>query len=317
MAECEKSFEQSSRSQLKGIVYASLVVFLFAAFVLVSRSGLSTSLHLADIAALRFGIGAMLLLPFLRIGQVKKFHAVEMLLLAALGGLGFALLAYAGFALAPASHGGVLIHGTLALTTYLLIAAFGADGWSPKGRRAGLGLIAIGVIGILWEGNAATTPEILLGDLCLIAASFSWSGYGLYAKKLGIPAVQAASVVSIWSAVAFLPFYLFFADKMLLQADWRDLVIQAGFQGVLIGAGSIFIYTRATSLLGPEKVSTFTAAVPCLTLTGGLLFLGERPSSTAIVGASLVTAGMVVALRKKRGPVSKQTNSIVSERITP
>lgn len=316
MAECEKSSEPSLRSQLKGIVYASLVVFLFAAFVLVSRSGLSTSLHLGDIAALRFGIGAMLLLPFLRIGQVKKFHAVEMLLLAALGGLGFALLAYAGFALAPASHGGVLIHGTLALTTYLLIAAFGAHR-TPTGRRAGLGLIAVGVVGILWEGSAATTAEILLGDFCLIAASFSWSGYGLYAKKLGIPAVQAAAVVSVCSAVAFLPVYLLFADKMLLHADWRDLVVQAGFQGVLIGAGSIFIYTRATSLLGPEKVSTFTAAVPCLTLTGGLLFLGERPSPTAIVGASLVTAGMVVALRKKRRPVSKQTNSIVSKRITP
>ena len=300
-----KSPKLFSLPRLTGIAYAAMSVFLFAAFVLVSRSGLSTSLGLADIAALRFGIGALLMLPFLRIGQIKAFHPFEMLMLAAHGGLGFALLAYTGFAFAPASHGGILIHGTLALTTYLLIAAFSRDN-SSSGRRAGLALIVMGVLAILWEGSAAATPEMLLGDACLIAASFSWSGYGLYVKKLGIPAVQAAAVVALGSALAFFPFYISISDKMLLQAHWPDLVVQAGFQGVLIGAGSIFIYTRATSLLGPEQVSTFTAAVPCLTLIGGFLFLGEEPGFAAVAGAVLVTVGMIVALRAKTVSVTRE-----------
>ena len=103
-----------------GVACGVAVILLFSGFMLVSRMGFASSLKLIDIAALRFSIGGLVLLPaLLRHG----FAGVRMRNAAALaftGGLGFALCAYTGLMLAPASHGTVLVHGALPLFTFLL-----------------------------------------------------------------------------------------------------------------------------------------------------------------------------------------------------
>src|SRR5262249_20373928 len=107
-----------TRARLIGIACAIGSGTLFSSFTLVSRLGLSASLRLPDLAVLRFAIGGTLLLPVLLrhgLGQVSWRSAIA---LAVFGGLGFAPLAYAGFQLAPASHGAVLLHGTLPLFTH-------------------------------------------------------------------------------------------------------------------------------------------------------------------------------------------------------
>jgi hypothetical protein len=89
-----------------------------------SRAGFSTSPTLPNIAALRFGIGAIVLLQLIIKYGISGSRFGQIILISALGGLGFAVLAYSGFALAPDSHGGVLIHGALTLTTAFLITCF-------------------------------------------------------------------------------------------------------------------------------------------------------------------------------------------------
>ncbi|MGX9394150.1 DMT family transporter (plasmid) [Nitrobacteraceae bacterium UC4446_H13] len=281
---------------VQGVIYATICVILFASFVLISRAGLSTSLTLPDIAALRFGIGAIVLLPLIIRYGFSSLRFRQIILISALGGLGFALFAYSGFALAPASHGGVLIHGTLALTTALLISCFGLRP-SRTGQGVGLIIIAAGVVAMAWDGTTMAGDWMPAGDACLLGASLCWSGYGLYVKRLEISAFQAAAIVAATSAIIFLPIYLVLPGKMLPHAEWRDVLLQAIFQGALIGAGSIFVYTRAVVLLGPERVAFFTAAVPSLAVAGGYVFLDEVPGIAAMIGAVLVTIGMVAALR--------------------
>ena len=53
-------------------------------------------------------------------------------------------------------------------------------------------------------------------------------------------------------------------------------VAASRFPGRLIGAVSIFIYTRAVALLCATEVSFFTAAVPALTTLGGYASLAKR-----------------------------------------
>lgn len=85
---------------------------------------------------------------------------------------------------------------------------------------------------------------------------------------------------------------------MLISAAWRDILVQGVFQGVLIGALSIFIYTRAVALLGAVEVAYFTAMVPGLTTFGAWLLLGEPPGAMALAGLGLVTFGMILGLRR-------------------
>ncbi|MFG1350988.1 DMT family transporter [Xanthobacter autotrophicus] len=268
---------------------------LFSGFVLLSRLGLSTTLSLPDIAALRFGIGGLLLSPVLIRHGLSGLRPAQAAGLAVLGGLGFALFAYAGFALAPAAHGAILLHGTLALTTAVLLRVLGGQRIAPR-RGLALAGITLGVATMAWDGVRQSSPALLAGDLCLLAASFCWSGYGLYVRRLGLPAVQAAAIVAGLSGLAFLPVYGWLPGTGLFRASWGDLVLQGVFQGVLIGVVSVFAYTRAVALLGAARMAMFTALVPGLATLGGYLLLGERPSSAALVGLVLTTTGMVTGL---------------------
>ncbi|MFX8696495.1 EamA family transporter, partial [Acinetobacter baumannii] len=75
--------------------------------------------------------------------------------------------------------------------------------------------------------------------------------------------------------------------RRLLQAPLGDLMVQGVFQGVLIGAVSIFIYTRAVALLGPATVALITATVPGLTTLAAMALLGETPTGAALTGVGL------------------------------
>ncbi len=280
----------------RGLAYACCVVILFSGFVIVSRLGFSTVLTVGDIAALRFGISGLVLSPILVRHGLSGLRIHQAVILAMLGGLGFALFAYAGFSLAPAAHGAVLIHGTLSLTTASLILACGG-GAPNRGRAAGLAIIVSGIAAMAWDGFANASPSLLIGDACLLLASLCWSGYGLYVRHLGLPAVRAAAVVAVISALMFLPAYALLPDKTMLEAQWQELLLQGVFQGILIGAASIFIYTRAIALLGAGEVSLFTASVPVITVLAASALLAEVPGFSSLVGVALVTIGMSIALR--------------------
>lgn len=291
----------TARLNRQGVAYGCAVVALFSAFVLVSRIGFKSALTLPDLAALRFGIGALMLSPILVRYGLSGLRPIQAISLAVLGGLGFALFAYAGFFLAPAAHGATLLHGTLSLTTALLIALVLRQ---PTDRASllALGVIALGIGAMVWDGAGQTTGPVVLGDLSLLTASLCWSGYGLYAKRLRIPAVRAGAIVVGISAAIFLPIYACFPDTRLLSATWSELVVQGVFQGVLIGALSVVVYTRAVALLGVRETAYFTALVPTLTTIGGFVLLAERPTTLTLIGLALVTGGMVLGLRRPKRP---------------
>lgn len=283
-------------SKTIGILCAVVIVLLFAGFTLISRLGFSSALKLPDIAALRFGIGGLILLPvFLRHGLsgVAWYRAAG---LAFAGGLGFALFAYTGFYFAPASHGAVLLHGTLPLTTFAIIYLTSRER-IRFAQLLGLSIIALGIAAMAWDSLAGATPRQLIGDGALLLASICWSSYGVAVKRLGLVPLRAASIVAFFSMCCFLPVYFVLPGKALFAAGWHDILIQGVFQGVCLGVVSIFVYTRAVASLGAKETALFTAAVPCITTAAAIPLLSEMPGAAAIVGVVLVTAGMVIAMR--------------------
>jgi len=286
-------------SRLVGVSCGILSVFLFSGFTLASRLGLSTALTLPDIAALRFGIGGLLLLPVLLFHGLGGIRRRDAALLAVTGGLGFALAAYAGFAFAPAAHGAVLLHGTLPLTTLGLMSLL-----VPQRRtiahRLRTAVIGLGILLMGFDSWTGASARQLLGDGFLLLASLLWSAYGVLSRRLGLPPAQSAAIVAVFSMCVFLPVYAMLPGKALLQIPAHELLLQAGVQGVLIGAVSIFVYTRAVASLGPATMALFTAAVPCVTTLAAIPLLGETPSPTSLLGVAAVTLGMIVSLRKGR-----------------
>jgi drug/metabolite transporter (DMT)-like permease len=77
----------------------------------------------------------------------------------------------------------------LSLTTSFLTWALGA---SEAGVQFGAGLAAtlLGIAAATWDGLNKASPGLLAGDLCLLLASLSWSGYGIYVRQLRLPPVM-------------------------------------------------------------------------------------------------------------------------------
>lgn len=291
-----------------GIACGAASVLLFSAFTLTSRLGLKTALTPADVAALRFGLGGTLLLPvFLRHG-FAGLRWRDASALALFGGVGFASLAYSGFALAPAAHGAVLLHGTLPMTTAMILKLSGRARGGPK---FGLCLIALGVGITIYGSVARMRASEAIGDLCLLLASASWSAYGVLASRLNLRPIRSAAIVAVLSMACVVPVYFAMPHGAWPMTNAHDWLVQAVVQGVLIGTVSIFVYTRAVSVLGPETMSLFTAAVPAITTSIAALFLAEAPSLADWAGVSAVTAGMVFSIPKR--PATRQ---LINEETT-
>lgn len=291
----QSGYAAQRKELLVGWACGLAVIALFASFTLVSRMGFAGTLQLLDLAALRFCIGGMLLFPiFLRHG-LQGISIWQALALAVAGGIGFALFAYTGFYLAPASHGAVLLHGTLPLLTFAIVQRLGASAVPPR-RAVGLLLIAVGILAMAIDSVTGATLLQLTGDGALLLAAFCWSLYGVLAQRWAVRPAHAASIVASFSLMLYLPLYLLLAEPRFDQASWNEILLQALFQGVLLGAASIFIYTRAVSSLGASQTALFTAAVPCVTTLVAIPLLGEWPGAAAAFGVLVVSAGLLVAV---------------------
>jgi drug/metabolite transporter (DMT)-like permease len=288
---------EGRRAVLAGAAAAAAVVVLFSAFTLVSRLGTLDALRAWDLAALRFGVGGVLLLPVLMRRGLAGLSLGRAARLSFFGGLGFALLAYAGFARAPAAHGAVFLHGMLPAFGTLAGALW--LGERPSARRLiGAGLILAGVAALALDALGAATGTVLLGDACLVGASACWSVYGVLIRRYKVDAVAAAAIVTPLSMAVYLPVYFLALDPQLGQVAVGTLAAQAVFQGVLIAIASLLAYTLAVSLLGATETAVATAAVPCLTTVAAIPLLGEMPGPLTWAGVAIASLGMVAALSR-------------------
>ncbi|MFA5520595.1 MAG: DMT family transporter [Castellaniella sp.] len=285
-----------SRQTLLGVLCALSAISLFASFTLLSRLGITASLlSAADIALLRFAVAGVLMLPVLRHHGLGGIRWRDAFLLALCGGVGFAMFAYTGFSLVPASHGGALLHGTIPMFTAVL-------GWLAGQLRLtrrtwyGLLLIQAGIVAVFMDGGEFATMKEILGDLSLLMAGLCWAVYGLLCQRLKLTALHTMAIVAVGAMLCFVPVYALLPTTGFHLASWRDILFQAVFQGVLIGIISGVLYTRAVGLLGASNTALFTAAVPCITAVAGIWLLGEHPSPLVWTGIACVTAGMVIAL---------------------
>ena len=281
-----------ARETIIGLASAVGVVLLFSSFVLVSRYGLRSELQPADLAFLRFLVSGLVLLPVLVRHGTGGLPLRQVALLAALGGLAFALLAYHGFARAPASHGSALIHGTL--PAFSLLAGYFIVGHRPERSRLLGGLaIGAGVLLMIWDSLLVASSRQLLGDMLLLSASACWAGYGVLVRRHGLSATTATAIVTTSAMIGYVPAYLGVTSLRILNLPLSDVLFQAAFQGLLIGALSGVLYTRVVETLGANAAALSAALVPALTTIMAIPLLGEEPSVSTLLGVVLLTCGII------------------------
>lgn len=287
----------------KGLGFGALCALIWGIQPIVSKISVADGLTAADVTVLRFVAAGLALVPIAArapnfpVGQLGWGRAV---VLAILAGAPFSLALVGGVAFAPAFHSAVIGPALTPITAMLLSLVVLRE--RPLGAELGaLALTLVGLVLFSFEAfaGAPTREGAWQGDLLFALSGCMWAGFGFLANRWKASSVAAAAAISILSLIS-VPFWAFFMTLHLGEVSFWASLLQALFQGVLVGIVALFLYTRAVALLGPMQAALFVPLTPIVTAAIDLLWLGERASLSEMVGMAAVIAGMVLCIAAPR-----------------
>ncbi|MFE2547198.1 DMT family transporter [Streptomyces sp. NPDC059355] len=288
--------------QAKGAVALAVTVLIWAAFALSARALSSSSLLPADAALLRFGVPLLVLAPALwrRRRQMAAVRPATALKIACGAGVPFFLAAMYGGSLTSAAFVGSIVPGMVPLFVSALMVAAGKG--LPRGTQAaGLGLIAVGVVALVWRYVVPLNTQVLAGAGILLVASGLWALYTVGLKEVELDPVGSIGLLCLPSfAVMALLVLTGVLPTGLASAAGSDIALFLVVQGLGVGLCAGLLYAFAIRSLGAERSSTVGSLSPVAVVLLAIPLLGESPTAAVLVGVPLITAGVALANRRPR-----------------
>jgi drug/metabolite transporter (DMT)-like permease len=268
---------------------------IWSGWIVVARLGLRSSLTPWDIAALRFGVSGLLLLPYLwRKGlAMERLGWVGLAALVIGCGAPMVLLVNAGLLFAPAAHAGALFSGVVPIMVALLAAPILHEAFTSA-KRVGLALVLAGVIGIVWSAGGTIGTLQNIGHLLFLGGALLWACYTVAMRRARLDGLHAAAIAAVGTLVLYLPVYAVVAGVSLFKAPLTDIALQAFVQGLLTAIISLVLYGRAVSILGASSGAAFPALCPAMTAVLAIPILGEWPTAIDWIAIILISAGAYV-----------------------
>lgn len=298
---------------MSGYFAAALALVIAAAYPVATRAAVTATFSPQELVALRFGVGALIFVPYL----LARFHAIDRrtwlrgLPLTLFQGAGMVALVIGGLRFAPASHQAALGPGTVPAWVALFGLLVFARRPSASGV-AGAALCALGVFALALSSGAAVT-----GDAMFLAASALSALYVLQLRKWGVAAMDAAAIVTLYSALIVVPWQLWSAPRSLGGVAPLELAWQVVWQGVLTACVSLVALNHAVAKLGPERASALVALVPVVSAVLALLFLGEAPSLVELAAILTVSLGVWISAGRFYGGNPASTSAPTSRAVFP
>ena len=290
----EKPQPAATSDLLVGTLCGVAAAFGWAAGFATAKHGINIGFTPADLAFHRFFWTGLLLTPlalragFVNLGSIGWGRSAVMTFVA---GPPQALLAYTGFILVPLGHG-TTIQPACAALAGLILATLVLGERPTTTRIAGGIIIIVGLIVFGVESLTTIGTHGVGGDLLFAAAGVFWASFGTVLRLWRVPGMAAANVVAALSIFVFAPLFVIFVgfDNMI-RLGFTENLLQALVQGIMAGAGPIFLFARSVMLLGGGRAATFPALVPGFALIIGYVALGIVPSIAQIVGLVIVVIG--------------------------
>lgn len=249
------------------------------------------------LAGLRFGLAAVLMLPWLK----KPAHeapldarAKRLLFLESfLGNFLFSICMLFGLRQSSAVVAGVIMAGipaAVALLSWLFLRER-LSGRVLAGIACAVGGIALVATGR--EGGAQTTP---VGALLLLAAVFCEGCYVVIGKKLtaGLGPKRISALINLWGLVLVAPLAVWQALSFDFTGprlqDWGLLAYYAATASVI----TVWLWMAGLRGLPAAQAGVFMVFLPISTALIGLL-LGETLSAVQALAYGLALVGVLLA----------------------
>ena len=257
------------------------------------------------IAAFRFGVGFVLLLPLAFIWRAKWPQGRDWIGTALLG-----LMFFAGFFIVynislayTTTARGTLALSTLPLWTMLAAALLGAE---PLTARKTLGvLIAIGGVAVALITGLGTAPAgAWRGDLIMIGGTLCMAFYSVWSRPF---MARSSALGFVTAAMGFGAAFLvatatltggFAVTRTFDLGQWIAVL----YLGAFGGAAAFFLWNFALERTTPTRVTNTMTINPLAAALLATVILDEPIGLNLIVGMVAVFAGILIASRAGPSP---------------
>lgn len=281
--------------------YAAIVVtvLIWAGFAISIRSIGASKLSAADVAAIRFGLPSLLLLPFLpsRWSALRSVEIRAAFMLLFGGGVPFFLIASAGGRASSAAYVSALIAGTTPLAVALLSKALYGQ---VVGRRqwVSISIIMSGVAVLLVSQAIEANAMVLIGAGALLFASLLWAFYTLGLRSTGLDAIGNTLLLCIPSSLVIAAMLATGVMRSNLQAaSFEDIFPFLIAQGLGVGVISSLSFATAIKNLGASRSASVGSLAPALASILAVPVLGESLTPAVIAGVLVITFGVYLTGR--------------------
>ncbi len=280
-----------------------LLVALFFGSTFISGRILSANLPTFTSAFLRFLLASLFLsLIVIKIfGRIPTLTPQEIYLvifLALTGVVGYNLFFFSGLKFVTASRASMIIALNPSFITLLSVLVFKER--FNHFNCAGIFLSLIGVSIVISQGNL---QEIFLGkigygELLLLGCVICWSSFTIVGKVVMSrfnlkPIVVINYVCIIGTLILALPAYLEGQIKNMREFTW-EVWISLVVLGLFGTVQAFNWFYQGVEEIGPSRASIFINLVPVFATLMAVLILGEKLSSSLLIGAVLVVSGVYI-----------------------
>ncbi len=289
------AFLSSPRS---GYLACTMVVCIWAFWLIVSRIGATSTLTIYDLAALRYGISAVVALPFVIYFKAwKNLPLQRIVILTFLLGPLYILTVFSGFIFAPAAHGGVFMNGPVPIMT-LILGAILLNTAIEYRKLAGAALIIVSSAVLGFGASGFMLAQSWIGDLCFIFGGLCFAVFVTLSRLWNIKTLDIFFCGSVVNAVIYVPVWYFFLPSGFATTEISLVILQSIYQGLLPNLVGLVFIAHASKTAGADVTAAFMAIVPGFGALLGVILLSEQMPLTswgAIVG---LTAGLLLMALK-------------------
>jgi drug/metabolite transporter (DMT)-like permease len=160
--------------------------------------------------------------------------------------------------------------------------------------------VIISMIGVVFIVDTSFSEmikfsDMMVGNLLMLGAVFSWGIYSIITKPLFTKYNQNTITYYqiLFGLIMFIPFALF--EDVSYSLITPNVLMHLFFLGIFASAMGYFLYVIAMNSLGLGVSSLFLNAIPLVTVLFSYFFLGQEISISKILGGILVVTSVVIA----------------------
>jgi drug/metabolite transporter (DMT)-like permease len=288
----------------------ALSMSLVGSYVALSKP-LAAAIPVFLLAWLRFGIGALAMLPWLRkpaseppmTARTRRLLFLESFL----GNFLFSICMLFGVGMTSAVSAGVIMAAIPAVVAILswafLREPISGRIWTAIGcAAAGIGLLAVAKPHDAAVASAEATA--LLGNLLVFAAVVCEASYAVIGKALTgvLGPKRITSLINLWGLALVTPFGIYAALQFDFGAVRPGIWLLLLFYGLAASVWTVWLWMTGLKAVPAAQAGVFTVMLPVSAAAVGVVFLGESLGGLQLAAFLAALAGVVLATAPRRTP---------------